>query len=228
VWNFASHGTSINVTVAGNYQGLLANGFLVNMFCGTDPTATVVGGNATFSLLPANFTCGNSTYAVENTFTSARTASLGTSRVFGVSAVGDVVTGANRSLAGSSSWWTWNANASQLMTPYFTTNSLFLSRFFFLNESAASVQYSADCYSETGNAITYGAGRTGLLSGGGQTAVNASSICTFAGNTRGSIIFTINAPIEAIKGSYQAIDPVSLNNSVTPLTRRYGVGSTTE
>ena len=139
-----------------------------------------------------------------------------------------MVTGANRALAGSSSWWTWGANASQLMTPYFTTNSLFLSRFFFLNESAAAVLYSANCYSETGNAITYGAGRTGTLRAAGQTAVNASSICTFSGNTRGSIIFTINAPIDAIKGSYQAVDPVSLNNSVTPLTRRYGVGATTE
>ena len=226
-WDFGLHGTSLNVTVAGNFQGLATNGFLVSA-AGPGVLATVAGGNATFSLLPANFAFGTGTYGVTNTFTSARTASLGTARVFGVSAVGDVVTGADRALAGNSGWWTWSANASQLMTPYFTTSSLFLSRFFFLNESAAAVLYSANCYSETGNAITYGAGRTGTLRAAGQTAVNASSICTFSGNTRGSIIFTINAPIDAIKGSYQAVDPVSLNNSVTPLTRRYGVGMTTE
>jgi hypothetical protein len=232
-WDFSTHGTSIAVTVAGNFQGLATNGYTVSQFCGgTNPTATVAGGNATFTLLPANFTCGTGTYEIQNTFTSARTASLGTSRVFNVSAVGDVQTGADRTLSGNASWWTWTANASQLMTPYFTTNSLFLSRFFFLNESASPVQWSAQCFSETGNAITYPSGNatlpTGTLSAAGQTAINASSICSFAGNTRGAVIFTINAPIEAIKGSYQAVDPVSLNNSVTPLTRRYGVGSTTE
>jgi hypothetical protein len=226
-WNFASHGTSINVTVAGNYQGLLANGYLVNGFCGADPTATVAGGNATFSLLPANFTCGVGTYGVENTFTSARNASLGTSRVFGVSAVGDVVTGANRNLSGNASWWTWDANASQLMTPFFNNNPNYITRFFFLNTSAANVSYSVQCFTEGGGAVTNGAG--GTLAANATTNVVASSVCTFpASAPRGAVIFTINAPIQAVKGTFQQIAPTGADGVVTPLVRPYTTAATTE
>jgi hypothetical protein len=228
-WDFSLHGTAINVTIPGNFQGLATNGFLVDHSCGTDPTATVAGGNATFTLLPANFTCGTTTYSVETTFTSARTASLGTSRVFGVSAVGDVVTGANRNLSGNAAWWTWGANASQLMTPFFTLNSLFLTRFYFLNTSTSPVTYSATCYSEGGAVINYGTAKTGTLGGNGMTTVNARDVCSFAtGTPRGSIIFTVNAPIESIKGSYQYIDQVSLNGANVMMVRPYTQQATTE
>jgi len=115
-----------------------------------------------------------------------------------------------------------------LMTPYFSTSPRVLSRFFFLNTGANAVSYSAQCFSEAGNAITNGTARTGTLSANGQTAVNAFDVCSFAGNTRGSVIFTISAPIDTVKGSYQAVDPVSLNNSVTPMTRPYNRANTTE
>lgn len=226
-WNFATHGTTVKATVAGNYQGLLANGFLVNQFCGANPTATVVGGNATFTLLPANFTCGVGTYGVETTFTSARNASLGTSRVFGVSAVGDVVTGADRNLAGNASWWTWTANASQLMTPFFNNNPNYITRFFFLNTSSAAVSYSTQCFTEGGNAVTNGAG--GSLAANATTNVPASGVCTFLpGTPRGAVIFTINAPIQAVKGTFQQIAPTGADGVVTPLVRRYNLGANGE
>lgn len=227
-WDFASHGTAIAVTVAGNYQGLLASGYLVNQFCGpTGPTATVAGGNATFTLLPANFTCGTGTYEVQNTFTSARNASLGTSRVFGVSAVGDVQVGADRSLAGNASWWTWTANASQLMTPFFNNNPNYITRFFFLNTSTAAVSYSTQCFTEGGGTVTNGAG--GSLAANATTNVAASSVCTFpAAAPRGAVIFTINAPIQSVKGTFQQISPTGADGVVTPLVRRYNTGANGE
>jgi len=227
-WDFTTDGTDIDVTVAGNFQGLATNGFLVDAPIGTDPvaTATSAGTTATFTLLPANINAGQTNTTITTTFTSARTASLGTSRVFGVSAVADVVTGANVTLAGNSSWWTWGANASQLMTPYFTTDSRFLSRYFFLNTSGASVTYSAQCYSE-GGTITNGTAQTGTLRAG-QTAVNAAEVCTISGATRGGVIFTINAPINAVKANYQTVDPVTLNNMIVPMTRPYNNANTTE
>lgn len=220
-WNFGLHGTSLNVTVPGNFQGLLSNGFLVNQFCaGANPVATVVGGNATFSMSPANFTCGLGTYQVDTTFTSARNASLGTSRVFGVSAIGDVVTGADRSLAGNANWWTWGANASQLVTPFFNTNPNYITRFFFLNTSGAPVSYSTQCFTEGGNAVSNGAG--GTLAANATTNVAASAACTFvSGTPRGAVIFTINAPIQAVKGTFQQISPTGADGVVQPLVRPY-------
>jgi hypothetical protein len=227
-WNFSVDGTGLDVTVTGNFQGLEEDGYTVSGDLGS-PTATVDGGTATYSFAPGDFLGGIGNYTVSNSFLSALTASLGTSRTFGVSAMADVQTGADETLAGgNAAWWVWDANASQLMTPYFTTNAIFLSRFFFLNTGATAVGYTADCYSETGNAITYGAGRSGTLSANGTTAVNASSVCTFAGAARGSIIFTISAPINSVKGSYQYIDQVTLNGANTMLVRPYGQGNTTE
>jgi len=230
-WNNVVNGTNIAVTVPGNFAQLAAaaGSFGASSSVGAALTnPVVVGGTATFSVPPANTGANGTSTTITTTFTTARTASMGTSRTFGVSAVGDVQTGADVILPGNAGWWVWGANASQLMTPYFTTSALFMSRFFLLNTGSSSVTYSADCYSETGNAITYGAGRTGTLSANGLTQVNASAICTFAGNTRGAIIFTINAPINTVKGTYQYIDPVSLNGIVSPLVRPYNQALTTE
>jgi len=230
-WNNVVNGTNIAVTVTGNFAQLAAaaGSFGAASSVGAALTAPmVVGGTATFSVPPANTGANGTSTTITTTFTTARTASMGTSRTFGVSAVGDVQTGADVALAGSAAWWVWGANASQLMTPYFTTNALFLSRFFLLNTGSSAVTYSAQCYAETGNVVNTGAGLTGTLPANGLTAVNASSICTFTGASRGSIIFTINAPINTVKGTYQYIDPVSLNGIVTPLVRPYNQANTTE
>lgn len=229
-WDFVTDGTAVAVTVAGNFgQIAAANGFTVASSTGPAmANATVSGGTATFTILPANVPATGNSATITTTFTTARDASMGTSRTFGVSAVGDVVTGADVTLAGNSNWWVWSANASQLMSSYFTTNGIYLTRFFLLNTSANAVTYSADCFGESGNAITYGAGRTGSLSANGLTAVDARNICTFAGATRGSVIFTINAPINAVKGTYQFIDSTTLNGTALPLVRPYNQANTTE
>ena len=226
-WDFTLHGTKIDVTVAGNFQGLQTGGFFASPPLAGPIPSIVSNGTATFTLLPANLNSQPSANGVTTTFTSARTASLGTSRTFGVSAVGDVQTGADVALAGSSSWWVWGANASQLMTPYFTTFSAYQSRFFLLNNSTDAVTYSAECFAETGNAITYGSAKSGSLAVG-LNKIDAADICTFAGATRGSVIFTINAPIEKIKGSYQAVNPATYNLDNILLVRPYAQAKTTE
>lgn len=231
VWDFTLHGTKITTTVTGNFQGLATNGFIVDHAVGADATLTGVTAastSAVFEILPAQITAGQTNSTVGTTFTSARTASLGTSRVFGVSAVADVVTGADVTLAGNSTWWTWGANASQLVTPYFTLDSRFLSRFFFLNTGSAAVKISATCYGETGNTVTSILPANTELAANGQTAINASTVCSATGNTRGAVLFTINAPINAVKGSYQTVDPVTLNNMIVPLSRPYTASATTE
>jgi hypothetical protein len=216
------------VTISGNFAQLAANGFTAVSAVGPAIVTTVAGSTATFSVVPTNTGVNGTSTDITTSFTTARTASMGTTRTFGVSAVGDVIVGADVTLSGNSAWWVWGANASQLMTPYFSNNSIFLSRFFLLNTGSTSVTYSADCYSETGNAVTYGVNRTGTLSANGMTTVASNTICTFAGAPRGSIIFTVNAPINTVKGSYQYIDPISLNGVVTPLVRPYNQANTTE
>lgn len=227
-WDFAVDGTDIDMTVTGNWQGLLAGGFTVAPPVGPVPATTVGATSATFTIVPANIVGGAGTnHNFDVTFTSARTASLGTARTFGISGVGDVITGADVALAGNSSWWVWGANASQLMTPWFTNYASYQSRFFLLNRGTLAVTYSATCFAETGNVITYGPAQSGTLVVG-LNAITSTDVCTFSGNTRGAVIFTINAPIETIKGSYQAVNPASLNLDITPLVRPYTQGATTE
>ena len=230
-WNNVVDGTNIAVTVTGNFAQLAAaaGSFGAASSVGAALTAPVVSGNtATFSVPPANTGANGTNTTITTSFTTARTASMGTARTFGVAAIGDVQIGADVTLAGNASWWVWGANASQLMTSYFTTNTLFLSRFFLLNTGSVAVTYSADCLTETGVTPVYGAARTGTLTTNGLTAVNASAICTFSAGSRGAIIFTINAPINTVKGSYQYIDPVSFNGIVAPLVRPYNQANTTE
>lgn len=228
-WDFTLHGIGIAVTVAGNFQGMATSGFAASTGVGVAPTvtATAAGSSATYTLLPSNITAGQTNTTATNSFTSAQTASLGTSRVFGVSASANVVTGAAAALAGNASWWTWSANASQLMTPFFNTNVNYITRFFFLNTGAAAVSFSTQCFTEGGNAVTNGAG--GTLAANATTNVAASAACTFLpGTPRGAVIFTINAPIQAVKGTFQQISPTGANGVVQPLVRPYTAGATTE
>lgn len=227
-WNYVVDGTNIAITVTGDFAQLLANGFLAASAVGPAITASATATTGTFSIAPANTGANGTSTNITVSFTSAQNASMGTARTFGVSGVGDVITGADVVLSGNASWWVWGANASQLMTPYFSTYSAVLSRFFLLNTGANTVSYSADCFAESANVITYGAARTGTLTANGLTAVNASDICTFSGNTRGAVRFTINAPINTVKANYQSVDPVTLNQVIAPLTRPYNQANTTE
>ena len=238
-FDFLTTTGTASITLTGSTSGAATNGFCIDVdndavVCEAAERFTLTPTTATLAGIPSSaFPATGSTATRTVTFLADGTTQLGTSRTYALSGtitpqVGAAEAIVNTSTSANATAWVWSANASQLVTPYFTTSSLFLSRVFFLNTGALPVGYTATCYSETGNAITYGSAQTGTLSGNGQTAVNLKNVCSFAntGLTRGSVLFTINAPIGSIKGSYQQIDPVSLNNAIVPLSRPYGTSTT--
>lgn len=240
-FDFTATAGTATVVLTGTATGAAASGFCLDTngngtYCEAGEVFTLTPTTATLAgIASTRFPATGSTALRTATFTADGTTQLGTSRTFAVSgSITPATAGASvnsflNTSGVNSTYWVWSANASQLMTPYFTTSSRFLSRYFLLNTGAASVSYSANCYAETGVTITYGASRTGTLIGNGLTTVNAGDVCTFSGGvTRGSVLFTINAPINTVKGSYQYIDPTSLNGTVQPLTRPYNQANPTE
>lgn len=222
-WDFNLHGTSIAVTVAGtNFTGVASAAVVPP--AGGAPVVTVGAAAATFSLLPANIVGGPGAYNVDVSMTSAQTSSLGTSRVFGVSAVGDVIIGADVTLAGNAAWWTWTANAIQLLTPYMSTDAGtgVLTRFFFQNTGPAAT-YTATCQAETGKTVTAGTAASGTLANG-QTVIDAKNVCSFSTGIRGSVTFTINAPAANIKGNYN-LGFNGNSSTFVPLERPYAAGT---
>lgn len=239
-WDFNLHGTSIAVTVAGtNFTGLHATTpVTVTVPAGAAPVVTTGVSSATFTLLPANITGGNVNHNIDVTMTAAGNTTLGTSRTFGVSAVADVVTGADLALAGNANWWVWSANAIQLSTAFATTDTgTGLIRRFFFQNTGSSATYTATCAAESAparlavvgdnTATTSAAGdrASGTLYTG-QTVIDASRICTLSGtsSTRTTVTFTINAPAANIKGVFMTA-PNGGTPAFIPLERPYA-GST--
>ncbi len=237
--NYTFAGT-VSLTLTGTTSGAATNGFCIDLnnngtVCEVPERFTVTSSAASLANVVSGFGAQGTLLTRNVSFTANGTTQLGTSRTFAVSGVvtptlaGTVPNALVDTAGKDATWWVWTANASQLMTPFFTLNSLFLTRYYFLNTGASPVGYSATCYSEGGAVIAYGAGKTGTLGANGMTTVNARDVCSFAtGTPRGSIIFTINAPIDTVKGSYQYIDQVSLNGANTPMTRPYNRNNTTE
>lgn len=228
-WNFGAHGTNITLTVAGDFSGLAAaaNAVTVNL-CGTVSNMTVSGSSATVTLAAGTCTTAPGVNTGNILWTAAGNSSLGTSRTFGLSGATATTGGTATTLAGSASWWTWTANAITLQTPYFSTDpgTGIFSRFYFTNTGAAA-SYTATCFAAgDAGAITYGTARTGSLAAG-QTMINARDICTFADRTRGAVTFTINAPVNNIKGVYNLVVNATSNASL-PLVRPYNAANTTE
>jgi hypothetical protein len=234
----ATTGTA-TVVLSGTSTGAATNGFWLDLngngtsdagerFALTPTSATLAGIAST--VFPAEGT----TATITAYFQADGITQLGTSRTFAVTGTitpqlaGASANGLLDPNTDNAKFWVWSANASQLMTPYFTTNSSFLSRYYLLNTGSASVSYSTKCYAESGVTITPGTAATGTLIGNGLTTVNAPDVCSFGATTRGSVVFTINAPINTVKGSYQYINPTTLNGIVTPLTRPYNQNNPTE
>lgn len=209
---------TVAFTVSGSFDGLVnvagnttvaVYGTSSNFTAGTstaNPNAALANSTLTFSVTGAQLAAAGTATPVAVSLTTARTQSLGTSRVFGVSAVVNPssLSGASaQSLSGNSSWWTWGANAMELRSAFFNNDNTAgnLTRFFFQN-TGASASYSATCYGETGVTPTYGTARNGTLVAG-TTAITAADICTFSAGRRGSITFTINAPAANVKAVYQ-------------------------
>jgi hypothetical protein len=227
--------TNVVVTIAGDFSGLKttftgAGNSSVNVTTAA-PLSTAPGvtysntaGTAVFTINAGNLT-QNGTTNVKVSLETAQTQSLGTARTFGVSAVANpTLAGVGaQALAGNASWWVWGANGIELRSAFFNndTSNGNLTRFFFQNTGAQAADYSATCQVEAGQTVTYGASKSGKLTANGTTALNASDVCTFSGGKRGSITFTINANVGAVKGVYQqAINGAAA--AYIPLERTYG------
>jgi len=230
--SYAYAGGALAVTVAGNFTGVSGgtvtqgNGTTA---LGTPPTVAINSAktSATFSIAVADIGLAGTTTDYSLNLTADGTTSLGTSRVFGVSATAAPTTGAAVTLAGSTTWWTWSANAIQLMSPYMSTDTGtgVLTRFFFTNAGTTAASYSASCIAETGVTATAGTAAAGASLSPGLTVIKATDLCSFSTGIRGAVTFTINAPAANIKGIYN----LGFNgnaSSFLPLTRPYGAQTT--
>lgn len=238
VWDFANDGSGIAVTVSGtNFTGLAAvNPVTVSTGVGAAPAVTTTASSATFTIAPTNVNAAPAATTVQVDMTAAGNTSLGTTRTFGVSAVADVVTGADETLSGNTSWWVWSANAIQLQTAFATVDSNdaggFFRRFIFQNTGTAAT-YTATCAPESADAraqhgggistdavtATSGSRATGWLYSG-QTVIKASDVCTLSTGARTAVTFTINAPAANIKGVFMSA-PNGGTTTVVPLERPY-------
>jgi len=229
---------NIAFTVTGDFDGLSTNfaagaaGSQVTFGAANSPssvTFTAAGASSTavFTALSNQLSSSGAT-TVALKLESLKTKSLGTSRTFGVSAVVDPALAgvANETLSGSSSWWTWSANAIELRSAFFNndTSGGNFTRFFFQNVSSTEAAYTAVCQAESGVTVTYGSKKSGNLTALGTTAIDAADVCTFSTGKRGSVTFTINAPASKIKGVYQqAVN--GLSGGYIPLERPYAGGT---
>jgi len=241
-FNYASITGPITVTVTGDFSGL--SGVTVQTAAGGAITSTPVvtinaaKTSATFTLAAGDLGAAGTTTGFNLVATTAGTATLGTRRVFGVAGSAAPSGATAVSLAGNASWWTWSANAVQLVTPFFNTDggSGVNTRFFFQNISSAPVTYSAVCSGESGVTVNNtAAGATGSTHTGslvvGTTAILARDICSFgsvtgasAASGRGSIVFTINTASSNVKGVYN-LGANGGGNAYIPLNRPYSGNS---
>lgn len=215
VWDYAVDGSGIAVTVSGtNFTGLAAvNPVTASTGVGVAPTVTTTATTAVFTIATTNVNAAPAPTTVEVDMTAAGNVSLGTTRTFGVAATADVLIGADEALTGNSTWWVWSANAIQLSTAFSTvdTGTGLIRRFFFQN-TGSDATYTASCSPEgagartafgLSGAVTATAGdrATGTLYAG-QTAIDASRICSLSAGARTTVTFTINAPASNIKGVF--------------------------
>ncbi|MDP1901611.1 MAG: hypothetical protein Q8K96_14330 [Rubrivivax sp.] len=224
------------IALTGSTIGLKASKFCIDLdndttLCeaGEVLTANATGGTLS-GITVAAFPVQGTTATRTVTFEVTGTTPLGTSRNFALTGTVTPAVGAVEALADTASKnataWVWGANASQLMTSYMSTNGRFVTRFSMLNTGAAAVGYSVQCYAEGANVATNGA--NGTLKAAGTTVLDAGSVCSFSDATvpRGAVIFTINAPIGTVKGSYNIVDAVTGANGFLPLVRPYGTATT--
>lgn len=218
-YDFTVAGGSVALTVTdtSNFGGLAPGGFCLGVNC-----FTVTAGVATLTLPASAFSLEPSAVNTNNTFLATGTTSLGTSRTFGLSGT---VTPAGAALTHplvntngiNGGYWTWGANATVLQSPWFSTfnsGGTFQNRFVFLNSGAAPITYTSICFAETGNTATLGTKAAGTLIAAGTTVINATDVCTFSGNTRGSVQFVISGPAGSLSGDFQQVNPQQTVTSV--------------
>jgi hypothetical protein len=234
----ATTGTAA-LTFTGSTNGLKANKFCVDWdgsgigSCDTGEVFTTTATTAVLSgIASSKFPAQGATSTKKVSFEADGTTQLGTGRTFALTGTITPQVGAAENLADAngknSTAWVWSANASQLVAPYMSTNDKYVTRFSLLNTGTSAVGYSVQCYAEGSNVATNGS--TGTLKASGTTIVPAADACSFSDATkpRGAVVFTINAPINTVKGTYNIVDATTGANGFVPMTRPYNSANTTE
>ena len=111
---------------------------------------------------------------------------------------------------------TWTTNGTVLQSPMFSNANGYLSRFAITNVGATDAPYTTRCLSETANVATLNTtalggngtdNSTGTVPAGGQVVLTSTDVCTFSGNSRGAVEFTVAGPVGNIHGSYNITSP---------------------
>jgi len=220
--------SGIAMTVTGDFTGLATPVLRKGATAVSGVTVAVATDNksATFTIPTASIVSsadGLNVFTLDLPSTASQT--LGTSRTFGIKGTASPQVGAAVVLTPNASWWTWSANAIQLMSPTFSLDpaATNISRFIFSN-SGDPATYTSACTGATGVTTTAGTASGGSLIKG-QTVLKAMDVCSVGSGMNASVVFTINAPAGGIKGVYEKI----INGSASaylPLSRPYGATNT--
>jgi hypothetical protein len=101
-------------------------------------------------------------------------------------------------------------DGSSLMSPWFSTSTGYISRFFLSNTSAVAFPCTVQLIGETGNTLTAGTVTTVTVPANGMVQVAASDILASASvSPRAAAIFNCNAPRGNVNGAYVITNPAT-------------------
>jgi hypothetical protein len=101
-------------------------------------------------------------------------------------------------------------NGMTMVAPLAQIPSGWLSRLVLTNSGSTDRTYSVRAVSETGTTVTLsGAAASGTIAGNSTNVVDLTSTMATVGNTRGTLVVTVNGPAAQIDGMYQIVNPTS-------------------
>jgi hypothetical protein len=114
-------------------------------------------------------------------------------------------------------------NGTQLITPYMTTISGYLSRVMLSNYGSRDINYTVRLVTDDGANATAGVAASGTIKAGTLKQINASDLVAFSGKPRGAAIFTFVGANSDIQGIYQTVNLNTLD-AQSVVMRRPGSG----
>jgi len=97
-------------------------------------------------------------------------------------------------------------NGTQLITPYLTIASGYISRIMLSNSGSADIDYIATVITDDGNSSTLGTAATGTIKSGTNLQINTSNLVSFSSKTRGAAIFNFVGAGSSLQGVYQTVN----------------------
>lgn len=116
-------------------------------------------------------------------------------------------------------------NGTQLITPYITTTSGYLSRVMLSNYGSRDISYTVRLVTDEGKTATAGVAATGTVKAGTLKQINASELVAFSDENkqRGAAIFTFVGASSDIQGIYQTVN-LNTFDAQSVVMRRPGAG----